>query len=99
MYRLMPVDAWIDWVNAFRANGHQRSRQAAWGAPRDWRPAVGGKLAGGTVRKKAVFGPQSADNFSELSLMEKTLSLPFQAEYEGSIPSTRSNDFKNLARG
>jgi hypothetical protein len=50
-----------------------------------------GKLPGGTVRKKAVFGPQSADNFSELSLMEKTLPLPFQAEYEGSIPFTRSN--------
>ena len=31
------------------------------------------------VRKKAVFGPQSADNFSELSLMEKTLALPFMA--------------------
>ena len=29
------------------------------------------------VRKKAVFGPQSADNFSELSLMEKTLPLPY----------------------
>jgi hypothetical protein len=42
------------------------------------------------VRKKAIFGPQSADNFSELSLMEKTLALPFQAEYEGSIPFTRS---------
>src|ERR1700722_20938107 len=33
------------------------------------------------VRKKAVFGPQSADNFSELSLMEKTLPLPFDAEF------------------
>jgi hypothetical protein len=43
------------------------------------------------IRKKAVFGHQSADNFSELSLMEKTLPLPFQAEYEGSIPFTRSN--------
>jgi hypothetical protein len=42
------------------------------------------------IRKKAVFGPQSADIFSELSLMEKTLALPFQAEYEGSIPFTRS---------
>ena len=48
------------------------------------------------IRKKAVFGPQSADNFSELSLMEKTLPLPFQAEYEGSIPFTRSNDFNDL---
>ena len=43
------------------------------------------------IRKNAVFGPQSADNFSELPLMEKTLPLPFQAEYEGSIPFTRSN--------
>ena len=34
------------------------------------------------VRKKAVFGPQPADNFSELSLMEKTLPLPFQAALE-----------------
>src|ERR1700722_20038225 len=30
------------------------------------------------VRKKAVFGPQSADNFSELSLMGKTLPLPLR---------------------
>jgi hypothetical protein len=31
------------------------------------------------IRKKAVFGHQSADNFSELSLMEKTLPLLFSA--------------------
>jgi hypothetical protein len=30
--------------------------------------------------KRLFFGPQFADNFSELSLMEKTLALPFRAE-------------------
>jgi radical SAM superfamily enzyme YgiQ (UPF0313 family) len=35
------------------------------------------------IRKKAVFGHQSADNFSELSLMEKTLPLPFHTVFVG----------------
>jgi hypothetical protein len=34
--------------------------------------------------------------FSELALRSNGLLLPFQAEYEGSIPFTRSNNFNGL---
>jgi hypothetical protein len=34
--------------------------------------------------------------FSELLLRSLGLAIPFQAEYEGSIPFTRSNLFKRL---
>jgi hypothetical protein len=50
--------------------------------------------AGLQVRKEGHFAHESRDEFSELLLILKPLTIPFQAEYEGSIPFTRSKVLK-----